>query len=40
VAQRLVVEAKGVKMANLHLTDADVEALLSYLGDETRKQKK
>ncbi len=40
VAQRLVVEAKGVKMANLHLTDADVEALISYLGDETRKQKK
>jgi protein SCO1/2 len=40
VAQRLVVEAKGVKMANLHLTDADIEALISYLADETRKQKK
>jgi len=40
VAQRLVVEAKGVKMANLHLTDSDVEALISYLGDETRKLKK
>jgi cytochrome c2 len=40
IAQRLVVEAKGVKMANLHLTDADVEALLSYLAQESQKQKK
>jgi protein SCO1 len=40
IAQRLVVEAKGVKMANLRLTDSDVEALINYLADETRKQKK
>lgn len=40
IAQRLVVEAKGVKMANMHLTDADVEALISYLADASQKMKK
>jgi len=36
-AQALLAEAKGVRMANLHLSDSDISALLSYIQDESRK---
>lgn len=38
-AQAMLAEAKGVKMPNLKLTDADIEALLNYIAQETEKKK-
>jgi cbb3-type cytochrome oxidase cytochrome c subunit len=40
VAQQLVVEAKGVKMVNPHLSDSDIDAVISYLTEETREKSK
>lgn len=39
IAQRLVVEAKGVKMVNPKLSDSDIQAVISYLAEESRKAK-
>lgn len=38
IAQAMFVEYKKVKMPNLKLADADVEALLHYIQDETNKK--
>ena len=38
-AMALLAEAKGVKMANLKLSDTEIEALINYLADESRKLK-
>ncbi len=38
-AMALLAEAKGVKMANLKLSDTEIEALINYLADESRKAK-
>jgi protein SCO1/2 len=39
IAQAMLAEAKGVKMPNLKLTDADIDALLNYIAQETEKRK-
>jgi len=38
-AKALLAEAKGAKMPNLHLNEADIDALLSYLAQESQKKK-
>jgi cytochrome c2 len=38
-AQAMLAEAKGVKMPNMKLSDADIEALLNYIAQETEKKK-
>jgi len=38
IANALLAEYKGVKMPNLHLSDADVDALISYLAQESQKK--
>lgn len=38
-ARAMLAEAKGVKMPNLKLTDADIDALLNYIAQETEKKK-
>jgi protein SCO1 len=38
-AQAMLAESKGVKMPNMKLTDADIEALLNYIAQETEKKK-
>ena len=38
VAKRLVRDAKGAKMPNLHLSDADIDALINYLAQESQKK--
>lgn len=40
VAQAMLVEYKNVKMPNLKLSDADVDALLHYMQQESDKKKK
>jgi len=38
-AQALLADAKGIKMPNLKLTDADATAVLNYIAQETEKKK-
>ena len=38
IAKGLLADAKGIKMPNLHLSDADIDALLSYLAEESQKK--
>ncbi len=38
IARSLVANAKGAKMPNLHLNDADIDALIKYLAVETQKK--
>jgi protein SCO1 len=40
VAQAMLVEYQNVKMPNLKLSDAEVDALLNYIQEETEKKKK
>jgi len=39
IAQALLAEAKGVKMPNLKLSDAESTALLNYIAQESQKKK-
>ncbi len=38
IARSLVYQANGTKMPNQHLNDADIDALLNYLAQETQKK--
>ena len=38
-AKQLLADAHGIKMPNLHLSDADIDALINYLAQETEKKK-
>jgi mono/diheme cytochrome c family protein len=40
IAAAMLVEYKNVKMPNMKLTDADIDALIHYIADETAKKKK
>ena len=40
IAQAMLVEFQNVKMPNLRLSDAEVEALIHYMQQETDKKKK
>jgi cytochrome c2 len=39
-AKALLDAAKGTKMPNMHLNDADIDALMNYLAQETEQKKK
>jgi protein SCO1/2 len=39
IAQAMLAEWNNIKMPNLKLSDADVDALLHYIAQETAKQK-
>ena len=39
LAQRLLAEAKGVKMPNVKLQDREIDALIHYMAQESNKQK-
>jgi protein SCO1/2 len=39
-AQALLKEAKGVKMPNMKLTDAQIDALIHYMASESQKRSK
>lgn len=39
IAQALLAEYQNVKMPNLHLSEAEVDALLNYIQQETDKKK-
>jgi cytochrome c551/c552 len=38
-AKQLLADAHGIKMPNLHLGDADIDALINYLAQENAKRK-
>ncbi len=38
IAKGLLADAKGIKMPNLRLNDADIDALISYLAAESQKK--
>ena len=38
-AKELLADAKGVKMANLHLTDAEIDALIDYINQLSAKER-
>lgn len=38
-AKQLLADAHGIKMPNLHLSDADIDALINYLAQENAKKK-
>ena len=40
LAMAMLAEYKNVKMPNMKLTDADIDALIHYIADETAKKKK
>ena len=40
LAKELLKEAKGVKMPNMKLTDAQIDALLHYIASESQKRAK
>lgn len=40
IAMAMLAEYKNVKMPNMKLTDADIDALLNYIAEETAKKKK
>jgi len=40
IAMAMLVEYKNVKMPNMKLSDADIDALIHYIADETAKKKK
>lgn len=40
IAMAMLVEYKNVKMPNMKLSDADIDALVHYIADETAKKKK
>lgn len=40
LAMEMLKKYKNVKMPNMKLTDADIDALLHYIADETAKKKK
>jgi protein SCO1/2 len=40
IAQAMLVEYQNVKMPNLKLSDAEVDALIHYMQEETYKKKK
>jgi cytochrome c2 len=39
IAKSLVYQANGAKMPNQHLKDADIDALVNYLAQETEKKR-
>jgi len=39
LAQRLLAEAKGVKMPNVKLTEREIDGLIHYMQQETAKKK-
>jgi hypothetical protein len=39
LAQRLLAEAKGVKMPNVKLQDREIDALIHYMAQESGKQR-
>jgi protein SCO1/2 len=38
-AKQLLADAHDIKMPNLHLSDADIDALINYLAQENAKRK-
>jgi mono/diheme cytochrome c family protein len=40
IAMAMLTEYKNVKMPNMKLSDADIDALLHYIAEETAKKKK
>jgi cytochrome c1 len=40
IAQAMLAEFQNVKMPNLKLSDAEVEALIHYMQQESEKKKK
>ena len=40
LAMAMLAEYKNVKMPNMKLTDADIDALIHYIAEETAKKKK
>jgi mono/diheme cytochrome c family protein len=40
LAMSLLAKYKNVKMPNMKLSDADIDALLHYIAEETAKKKK